>query len=126
MEDLELTSYLRSLRRRAGFSQRDLAELIGYLSGDQVSRHERADSLPSLLAAFSYEIVFRVPVADLFPGVYATVKQQIEERLSDLERELGESSAKGRKAPMSARKLEWFNGRNNLTQQSNTDAKANH
>jgi transcriptional regulator with XRE-family HTH domain len=123
MDDLELTSYLRSLRRRAGFSQCDLAELIGYLSGDQVSRHERADSLPSLLAAFSYEIVFRVPVAQLFPGVYATVKQQIEERLSNLEQELEQSSAKGRKAPLSARKLEWFTGRNNSAPESKADAK---
>ena len=123
MDDLELTSYLRSLRRRAGFSQCDLAELIGYLSGDQVSRHERADTMPSLLAAFSYEVVFRVPVAELFPGIYATVKQDIEERLANLERELEQSNAKGRKAPLTARKLEWFNERNNLAVDSFADAK---
>ena len=122
MDDLELTSNLRSLRRRAGFSQRDLAELIGYLSGDQVSRHERADSLPSLMAAFSYEIVFRIPVAELFPGVYETVKLEIEERLASLERELERSTAKGRKAPFSARKLEWFCERNSPVAESTTDA----
>jgi transcriptional regulator with XRE-family HTH domain len=123
MDDLELASYLRSLRRRAGFSQRDLADLIGYLSGDQISRHERADNLPSLLIALSYEAVFRVPVAELFPGIYESVKQEIELRLVEYEKTLQQGVAKGRKAPARARQLVWFTERNDSVHHRPTNAK---
>jgi transcriptional regulator with XRE-family HTH domain len=112
MDDLELVSYLRSLRRHAGFSQRDLAELIGYPSHDQISRHERGDNLPSLLIALSYEAVFGLSIAELFPGVYTAVQDGIEQRLAAYHAKLLESSGKGRKAPATARQLEWFTGRN--------------
>ena len=113
MEDLELASYLRSLRKRAGLSQRELANLIGYLTKGAVSRHERGEVLPSLLAALGYEAVFHVPVADLFPGVYKTVRVGIEDRLAKVENDLHQSHAKGRKAHTIARRLEWLGERRN-------------
>jgi DNA-binding XRE family transcriptional regulator len=112
MDDLEPTGYLRSVRRRAGFSQRELAHLIGYLSHDQVSRHERGENLPSILVALAYESIFRVSVSRLFPSIAWTVEQGIEERLATLESTLLQTAAKGRKAPSNARKLEWFYERN--------------
>jgi len=113
MEDLELVSSLRSLRRRAGLSQSDLAELVGYLRKRDVSRHELGTAAPSLLVAFSYEVVFGVPAARLFPGIYKTVEKGIEERLGKIERELHQSSGKGRKAHGTARRLEWLGARRN-------------
>jgi DNA-binding XRE family transcriptional regulator len=112
MEDLEITSYLRSHRKRAGLTQRDLANLLGYLSHNQVSKHERAETLPSLLIALGYQALFRVPIAELFPGVYGTVKLGVEERLAAIESELHQSSAKGREAHAIARRLEWLCERN--------------
>jgi hypothetical protein len=79
--------------------------------------------MPTLLAAFGYAALFGVPVEELFPGVYATVRQEIEDRLANLVRELEQSTAKGRKAPLSARKLEWFYERNNPAADSIADAK---
>lgn len=111
MDDPEIVSYLRSLRRRAGFSQRDFAELVGYLSHDQISRHERANSLPPLLIALTYEAVFQVPIAQLFPGVYSTVQDGMEERLVAYKKRLLESAGKGRKAPVLARQIEWLTER---------------
>lgn len=73
-----------------------------------MSRHERGESLPSILVAFAYEAIFGVPVANLFPGIYATVEQGIEARLDAHEAALSQTIAKGRKAPATARKLEWF------------------
>jgi transcriptional regulator with XRE-family HTH domain len=108
MEDRELASYLRSLRKRAGLSQRDLADLLGYPGDGQVSKHERAVSMPSLLVAFGYSAVFRVPVAELFPGIYETVRRGIDGRLRELEIELLQSTAKGRKAQVIARRVEWL------------------
>jgi len=113
MEDLEVASYLRSLRKRAGLSQRELADLLGCLTKATVSRHERAESLPSLLIAFGYEAVFHVPVAELFPGVYESVKLGIEDRLAKIEADLHASDAKGRKAQPVARRLEWLGERRN-------------
>ncbi len=113
MDDIELASYLRFHRKRSGLSQQDLGMIIGFLNNDQVSKHERAEVLPSLLGAFGYEAIYRVPVAELFPGIYGTVKQGIEERLAELESRLQQSTVKGRQAQKTARTLEWFCERNN-------------
>jgi transcriptional regulator with XRE-family HTH domain len=113
METLELASYLRFHRKRAGLSQRKLGKLIGYLSKDQVSKHERAEVLPSLMSALGYEAIFRVPITELFPGIYGAVKLGIEERLTEIEGRLQQSTAKGRQAQDTARTLEWFWERNN-------------
>jgi len=111
MEDLELARSLRSLRRRAGLSQSDLAELLGYLRKGDISKHERGAITPSLLVAFSYEVIFHVPASELFPGIYKTVERRLEERLLQIEQELHQSSAKGRKAHSTARRLEWLGSR---------------
>jgi transcriptional regulator with XRE-family HTH domain len=113
MDDLEITSYLRSHRKSAGLSQRDLAKIIGYLTTAQVSKYERAEILPPLLVALAYEAVFRRPVAELFPGIYETVRKEIEEHLDKMETELQQLTAKGREAQITARMLEWLWERKN-------------
>jgi len=114
------TARLRNLRKRSGLSQKELAHILGFRSGVPVSRHERSDSVPDLLTAFGYEAIFRVPISQMFPGLYETVELGIEERLTNMEDELGQSAAKGREAIPVARKLEFLYGRRNP--ESNTDA----
>lgn len=94
-------------------SQRQLALLLGNVTASQVSRHERSVSPPSLPIAFAYQVAFREPVSDLFPGLYHAIESGVEERLVLLENELGSSSAKGRAAMPVARQLEWLCQRNN-------------
>ena len=106
--------YLRSLRSRSGLTQRELASILGLVAGVTVSRHERESTIPMLLVALSYQAVFRAPIDQLFPGTYETVQQNIEDRLARFEAELQRSSVKGRKAAMTARKLEWLWARRNL------------
>ena len=118
MDDVELVSSLRSLRRRAGLSQSDLAELVGYLRKGDISKHERGTQTPSLLVAFSYEVIFHTPAARLFPGIYKTVERGIEEHLNTIEQELHQSTAKGRKARSTARSLEWLGARRNWDEPS--------
>jgi transposase len=89
-------------------SQRELAELIGFITGYQVSRHERSVVIPSLLAALSYEAVFCIPVADLFPGVFATIQRNVESRISELGNALHDVPAKGRQAQVNTRKQQWL------------------
>ena len=107
-------SYLRTQRRKCGLSQSDLADILGLINEHQVSRHERSLTLPVLLTAIGYEVIFDVSLAELFPGIYETVRQNIEKRLEEIEERLHQSSAKGRKAVFIARKLEWLCERRNL------------
>jgi transcriptional regulator with XRE-family HTH domain len=113
MDDPEIANYLRSLRKSAGLSQRDLAKLVGYLTVGQISKYERGEIVPSLLVAFAYESIFRAPVADMFPGIFGTVSEGIEDRLAKMESELHRGTAKGRHAHVTARKLEWLWERKN-------------
>jgi len=103
--------YLRSHRLKSGFSRRELAEIAGFLTKTQVGRHERSDQLPTLMAALSYQAIYRIPITELFPGLYETIVQGIEERLSALEDTLENSSARGNKANIIATKLVWLNER---------------
>jgi hypothetical protein len=89
-------------------SQRDLSELVGTLNHQQVSKHERSTIIPSLVTALSYHLVFSVPIAELFPGLYETISINIEEHVRELEKKLQGSPAKGRAAHIIARKLEWL------------------
>ena len=109
----EVANYLRSHRRKSGLSQRELANIVGYVTQAPVSEHERSVTIPALLIAMSYEVVFRVPLSELFPALYATVEANIEEQLTRIESELQQSTAKGRRAAYIARKLEWLWERRN-------------
>jgi DNA-binding XRE family transcriptional regulator len=109
----QIANYLRSHRRKSGLSQRELAHIVGYVTQAPVSEHERSVTIPALLIALSYEIVFRVPLSELFPALYRTVEAKIEEQLMGIETELQESTAKGRQAAYVARKLEWLWERRN-------------
>lgn len=109
----EMASRVRVHRRKSGLSQTELAAILGTLGPVGISRHERSATLPKFLVAVGYEIVFRAPIADLFPGVYETLRLEIESRLVDFERQLHQSAAKGRQAALIAHKLEWLCERRN-------------
>jgi len=113
MNESPLSNYLHSHRKRSGLSQGQLGALLGYPDEGSVSRHERLRSIPPFQVALAYEAVFRVPVSDLFPGTYESVRQTVDGRIEGLRRSLQESSAKGRQAARTARILEWMWEREN-------------
>lgn len=113
MRHPHLASRVRSHRKRAGLSQKDLARIVG-LNEARVSRHERFGIAPPLAVALGYEAVFGLPVKELYPRFYETVKQTIEARLAVMEAELQQMDVKGRQAAMIARKLEWLCERRNV------------
>ena len=114
MESQPAASYLRMYRKKSGLSQRELAEVLGLITEWRISEHERSITVPRLLTAISYEVVFNAPLAKLFPGIYETVRGNIESRLAELEARLQQSDAKGHAAIPIARKLEWICERRNL------------
>jgi DNA-binding XRE family transcriptional regulator len=107
MTSESLACRLRALRRKSGLSQIELAQILGFISEVPVSRHERSETVPNLLTALGYEVIFRVPISELFPGLYRSVETVVEERLAVLEEDLQQSTAKGRMATPIARKLEF-------------------
>jgi transcriptional regulator with XRE-family HTH domain len=107
-------NYLRRHRRRAGLSQRELGVLLGYKDQAQVSRHERSETLPPLVIALAYEVIFQVPVSTLFLEIHDDMKIVIEERLGELESTLQDRSAAERSAGSIARRLEWLVNRREL------------
>jgi transcriptional regulator with XRE-family HTH domain len=110
----QIANYLQVLRRKSGFSQNELALVLGIVTESQLSRHERSVNAPGLLAALAYEALFHKPVSEIFPGFYRAVSAGIEERLVSLEQLLGESSTRGHKAAAIARKLEFMWERRNV------------
>jgi transcriptional regulator with XRE-family HTH domain len=116
MNQQQLASYLRSHRKRAGLSQKELAMLLGYPDEGPVSRHERLYCTPPFHIALGYEAVFSVSVSELFPAAFEEVSQAVEVRLKRLESRLQNSTDKGRKAVLIARKLEWMWERQNRQQ----------
>lgn len=60
-----------------GFTQRQVAKLLGHLDATMVSHYEHRRALPPLAVALGLEIIYRVPVAFLFPGMYDELRQRI-------------------------------------------------
>lgn len=79
-----LQNYLRTYRRRSRFSQEEIALLLGSRSGTRVSRYEQRVRKPTLETALAYEAIFRVPVSELFAGLYRKVEKEIIARAEEL------------------------------------------
>ncbi len=60
-----------------GFTQKQVARLLGYRDTSMVSHYEHGRALPPLAVALSLEIVYRTPVAFLFPNMHDELKFQI-------------------------------------------------
>ncbi len=61
-------------------SQRTVAELLGFSDTTMLSRYEHGRALPSLTAALRLEIIYRMPVAFLFPVLYDHLREDIRAR----------------------------------------------
>jgi DNA-binding XRE family transcriptional regulator len=111
MKDQTVGNYLRTHRKRAGMSQRELGLLIGYKHEGQVSRHERSKTVPPLLTALAYQIIFRVPVSAMFPGFHSAVTQMVEGNLIDLGKTLQGRLEKDPNIKATAQTLRWLANR---------------
>jgi DNA-binding XRE family transcriptional regulator len=98
---------LRIHRRKAGLSQRELGQIVGYRRSWQISRHERSKTAPPLLIALSYEVIFGVAISAIFAGMQATVSHGVEQRLADFEKLLKEGNGTNE----TTRKLQWLKER---------------
>lgn len=88
MDTFRLDNYLRTYRRRLRFSQDEVAFLLGTKSGTKVSRYEQGMREPSLETALAYEVLFGMPLKELFAGKVERIERTIAERAHDLLQEL--------------------------------------
>jgi transcriptional regulator with XRE-family HTH domain len=98
----KLENYLRTYRKRSGLSQDEVAFLLGCQTGTKVSRYERFARKPALETALACRAIFRVPVEDIFAGVYQKVEKRISNRAQLLTRKLNRATP----TSMATRKLE--------------------
>lgn len=83
-----LNNYLRMYRKRNGFTQKELAFLLGCMHRSKVSRYERGVRMPSLPTVIGLEIVFRAPVSRLFTGTYTNMREEVRSRARRLSKQL--------------------------------------
>jgi len=86
--DQHFKSYLRPLRRRWGFTQRELAFLMGVKSRTVISRIEGSKRKPSLTAIFICVLVFDTSASELFPGLISELYEDVFRRANELYEEL--------------------------------------
>ncbi|MBI2720150.1 MAG: helix-turn-helix transcriptional regulator [Rhizobiales bacterium] len=79
-----LATYLKTLRRQHGLTQKELAFLCGMDGGTQMSRYERCVRDPSLAAFIALTIVFSTTPAELFPGLHSEISRMVLERAEEL------------------------------------------
>ena len=109
-------SRLQSHRRKSGLTQREIASIIGAANDVQIFRHENGVSIPPLIMALGYSILFQEPISEIFPGLYDAVRENIESSLAEFEQRLQQSTVKGLEAIPIAQKLEWISCRKNHTE----------
>lgn len=97
-----LPNHLRVFRRRIGFTQDEVAFLLGAMSGAKTCRYERRNRLPPLKTALALEVIFGVSVRELFPGVFREAEQEVAERAKGVIRLL----MRKEQTRITARKLE--------------------
>jgi DNA-binding XRE family transcriptional regulator len=101
MASRKLPNYLRSYRKRLGLSQREVGFLLGGLTGDSISTHERFRKQPGIEGMFAYAIVFRSLSRDLFSGVFQDAERTVRRRARRLAEKLAKQPSRA-----NARKLE--------------------
>jgi transcriptional regulator with XRE-family HTH domain len=74
------TNHLLLYRKRRQLSQKAVAVLLGRRNSTMLSRYENGKSLPPLSTALRLEIIYRVPVAFLFPRMYDDLRIRIRDK----------------------------------------------
>jgi DNA-binding XRE family transcriptional regulator len=88
MPSRKLKNHIRAHRKRSWLSQSEVAMLVGSQTGASVSRHECFRRLPTLPTGLAYEIIFGIPMRELFPGLFEDAQKATLARASTLAEKL--------------------------------------
>jgi len=84
------TFHLKQLRARWGLNQEELASLLG-ISQASVSRYEKNEDLPTLIAALGLQVIFNRQPRSLFRDLYEHIEEAVMRRAAELERNIGDT-----------------------------------
>jgi transcriptional regulator with XRE-family HTH domain len=100
----KLNNYLGTFRKMRGFSQREIAFLLGCHNSAKVSRYEHDRRVPSLETIFAYEAILGTSARELFAGIQERAVRHALHRVRLLQRRLERQS----RNPILARKVEFL------------------
>ena len=107
MTSHKLANYLRAYRKRSGLSQSEVAYLLGFRNGAQVSRYERRRHMPPLRTALAFQAALGTPLSELYAGTYESVAKQVTARAQTLTVDLQTGTPK-RGRNLIPYKLQWL------------------
>jgi transcriptional regulator with XRE-family HTH domain len=119
-----LPNYVRTYRKSAGLSQRELALVLGYPDEGQISRHEHFSTVPPLEMALRYEAAFHVPVSKIFGGLYECAEASVQKQLTGLKDNLKVSNPRRSREKGNRRKIQWLLSLQNGTENPQLDERA--
>src|SRR2546422_3777410 len=96
-----LDNYLRTYRKHAGFSQKEMAFLLGCREESKVSRYERRIRHPSFETSVAFRKIFDVSIDDLFAGTVQKVEKNTVKQAQLLAQKLNQCAP----TPLTIRKL---------------------
>src|SRR5947209_2741757 len=89
-DDMMYLNYLRAHRKKWCLSQDELAMLLSGVSAATLSRYELGQQTPRAEILLGCEVIFGVPLRELFPGLYQDRVDSVMRRAAALDRELGD------------------------------------
>ena len=84
MEEKPSINRLMLYRKRMKLTQKQVAMILGLKNAALLSHYEGGTSQPPLRRALALEIVYRVPVAFLFPELYEEIRTDIRKKESQV------------------------------------------
>lgn len=80
MRRKRIPNYLRRCRKARGFTQREVAWILGLESSSMISRWEKGVSLPETLNAIKIAVVYQITVDYVFEELRDTLSDEIRKR----------------------------------------------
>ena len=84
--------YVRRYRLRAALTQKEMAHLLGCKSPATVCQYEAYKREPDLRTALAYQMVFGMPVEELFSGIHREVEKEVLNRADRLTKQLASAN----------------------------------
>lgn len=101
-----LPQYFKACRKRAGFTQQEVAVLVGLSQGGSISRLEQGKRKATLTIAVSYSIVFGFPLETVMPKLFEEIDTAVRKRAKRLLNRLKHSHVDGVFARKCERRIE--------------------
>ena len=84
-------NYLRKYRKAAGFTQRQVARILGFKDTSMISRWEKGVCLPKLETIFKLAVIYRTMVEALFIDLLRGIRIAVHKREEQFKTEFNDA-----------------------------------